>query len=84
MWMTDLCCSEEDFLSNVSDGAGSDTQAHPGEDIGVVSLTRMESSPVRQRDRVERAPTGEDAPTLRQTSMIIYVSYAGIDSKSLE
>lgn len=84
MWLTDLCCSEEDFLSNVSDGAGSDTQAHPGEDIGVVSLTRMESSPVRQRDRVERAPTGEDAPTLRQTSMIIYVSYAGIDSKSLE
>lgn len=57
------------------DGAGSDTQAHPGEDIGVVSLARMEGSPVGQRDGLERAPTGEDAPTLRQTSVFIHVSY---------
>lgn len=84
MWLTDLCCSEEDFLGNVSDGAGSDTQAHPGKDIGVVSLTRMESSPIRQRDGVERAPTGKDAPTLWQTCVYSCFVYAGIDSESLE
>lgn len=83
---TDLCCSEEDFLANVSDGAGGDPQAHPGEDISVVSLTRMESSSVRQGDGVERAPAGEDAPTLRQTSGFVRVSYlyAGTDGERLE
>lgn len=74
MWLTDLCCSEEDLLRNVPDGAGSDAQAHPREDVGVVPLTGMESSPVRQRDGLERAPAGEDAPTLRKTSVFIHVS----------
>lgn len=60
-----FCCSEEDFLSNVSDGAGDDTQAHTREDVGVVSLTRMERPPIRQCDGVKRAAAGKDAPTLQ-------------------
>lgn len=64
-----LCCREEDFLGDVSDGAGSDTQAHTGEDVGVVSLTRVERPPIRQCDGVERAATGEDAPTLQHNAV---------------
>lgn len=79
---TGLCCTEEDFLCYVSDGAGSDTQAHPREDVGIVSLTGMEGPPVRQRDGVERAPAGEDAPTLRHTSAVIHIP--GVDCGCLE
>lgn len=60
-----LCCGEEDFLRNVSDGAGGDTQAHAGEDVGVVSLTGEQRPPVRQRDGVKWAATGKDAPPLQ-------------------
>lgn len=60
-----LCCSEEDFLSNVPDGAGDDTQAHTGEDVSIVSLTRVERSPIRQGDGVKWAATGKDAPPLQ-------------------
>lgn len=63
--MSYFCRSEEDFLSNVSDGAGRDTQAHTGEDVGIVSLTRVERPPIRQCDGVKRAATGKDAPTLQ-------------------
>lgn len=65
-----LCCSEEDFLSNVSDGAGGDTQAHTGEDVGIVSLTREERPPIRQGDGVKWAATGKDAPPLQH--IVIY------------
>lgn len=76
--MTDLCCGEEDFLCYVSDGAGDDTQAHPGEDVGIVPLTRMEGPPIRQRDGVKRAPAGENAPTLQDISVVIHIP--GTDS----
>ena len=59
----------------MSDGAGSDSQAHPRKDVGVVSLTRIESLSSRQGDGVKRTPTGKDAPTLRQTSAFIHVFY---------
>ena len=62
-----LCCSEEDLLRDVSDGAGDDTQAHTGEDVGVVPLTRVEGPPVGQRDGAERAAAGEDAPALQRS-----------------
>lgn len=60
-----LCCSQEDFLSNVPDGAGGDTQAHTGEDVSIVSLARVERPPIRHGDGVKRAATGKDAPALQ-------------------
>lgn len=60
-----LCCSEEDVLADVSDGAGDHPQADAREDVGVVPLAGVEGPPIRQRDRVERAAAGEDASTLR-------------------
>lgn len=65
MWVSYLCCGEEDILGDVSDGAGSHTQAHTGEDVGIVPLTRVERPPIRQCDGVERAAAGKDAPTLQ-------------------
>ena len=64
-----LCCSEEDFLSNMSDGTSSDTQAHSGEDVGVVSLTGVELPPIRQGEGVEWAATGKDAPPLQHNEI---------------
>lgn len=61
-----FCCSEEDFLGDVSDAAGGDAQAHSGENVGVVSLAGIERPPIRQRDAVERAAAGEDAPPLQR------------------
>lgn len=60
-----LCCSEEDFLTDMTDGAGGDSQAHTGEDVGVVPLTGEEGPPIGQGDRVKWAAAGEDAPALR-------------------
>lgn len=60
-----LCCSEEDVLADVSHGAGSHPQADAREDVGVVSLAGVEGPPIRQRDWVKRAATGEDASTLQ-------------------
>lgn len=80
--MTDLCCGEEDFLCYVSDGAGDDTQAYPGEDVGIVPLTRMEGPPIRQRDGVKRAPAGKNAPTLQDISVAVHIP--GIDLGCLE
>lgn len=60
-----LCCSEEDVLADVSDGAGDHPQANAREDVGVVPLAWVEGPPIRQRDRVEWAAAGKDASTLR-------------------
>lgn len=60
-----LCGSEEDFISDMLDGTSGDAEAHAGEDVGVVSLTRIERPPILQGDRVERTATGKDAPSLQ-------------------
>lgn len=60
-----LSCSKEDFISNMLDGTSSDTEAYSREDIGVVTLTRVECPPIRQGDRIKWTATGKDAPSLR-------------------
>lgn len=60
-----LCCRKEDFLSNMSQGTSSDGQTHTGEDVGVVSLARVECPPVRQGDRVKWTATSKDATALQ-------------------
>lgn len=42
MSVGNLCCDEEDFIRDVPDPAGNDSQCHSWEDVGVVSLAREE------------------------------------------
>lgn len=60
-----LSCNKEDFISNMLDGASSDTEAYTREDVGVVSLTRVERRPILQGDRIKWTATGKDAPSLQ-------------------
>ena len=65
MLLPHLCCRQEDFFSNMSQGASIDAQAHSGEDVCVVALTRVEGPSIRQGDGVKRTATGKDAPPLQ-------------------
>lgn len=64
MWY--LCCSQEDLISNTSDGTSGDAQAYTREDVGVVTLTGVERSPIGQGDGIKGTTTGKDAPPLRK------------------
>lgn len=72
-----LCSCQEDIFSNMSQGTCSDAQAYTWEDVGVVSLTGIEYSPIRQGDGVKRTAAGEDATTLQQKkeSSKMYVNF---------
>lgn len=54
----------------MSDSACYDTEAHTREDVGIVSLTRVERPPIRQGDGVKRAATGKDTPPLQHKEVL--------------
>lgn len=60
----DLCSGEEDVIRDVANSAGDDAQGHPGEHVGVVSLSGIERASVGQRHLAERTPASEDPATL--------------------
>lgn len=64
--MHHLCSSQEDILSDMSQGTRGDAQAHAREDVGVVALTGIERPPIRQGDGIKRTAAGEDATPLQQ------------------
>lgn len=72
-----LGCSKEDFLCNLSNGARRDAQAHAGEDVGVVSLTRVECPAIGQSDGVKRTAAGKDAPPLRHR-VVSFTHFVGV------
>lgn len=63
-----LCSGEEDFISDMAEAAGRDTQAHAREDVSIVSLARIELPPARQGHGVKRAAASKDAPPLQMGS----------------
>lgn len=64
MSVGNLCCDEEDFIRNVPDPTGSDSQCHSWEDVGIVSLAREEGLSTGQGNLWEWTPTCKYSPAL--------------------
>lgn len=60
-----LCCGEEDIIRYVAHSTGDNAQSNSREDVGVVSLARVEGASISQHHLVKWASTGKDAPALR-------------------
>ena len=58
---------QKDLVINVAHSARQDTQSHTREDVGIVSLPRVEGLPI-QRAWWEGASAGKDAPTLEAST----------------
>lgn len=64
MSVGNLCCDEEDFIRDVPNPAGSDSQCHSWEDVGVVSLAREEGLSTGQGNLWEWTSTCKYSPAL--------------------
>lgn len=60
-----LCCCEENFLWNVTNSTGDCSQRYPRENVGIVSLTRVQSFPI-VNNGIKRTSTGKNTSTLKQ------------------
>lgn len=58
-----LCCCEENFLWYVTDSTGDCSQRYPRENVGIVSLTGVQSFPI-VINRIKRTSTGKNTSTL--------------------
>lgn len=75
MSIGNLCCDEEDFIRDVPDPAGNDSQSHSWEDVGVVSLAREEGLSIGQGYLWEWTPTCKYSPALiKETEKSIQIS----------
>lgn len=64
MSVVNLCREEKDFIRDVPDPAGNDSQCHSREDVGVVSLAREEGLSTGQGYLWEWTPTCKYCPAL--------------------